>query len=1183
MGDGGNRVLFEPSRYRGWKQGRDPVEDAVENHRPAPNPKDSTAIQSLQQIGFIELLDQDLRPTFIIDLDGDSHDPPGGPLRPVFCNAILHVSRSLKSTILGHSSTDEPHLNSNNGPITSYADFAAWARRPLEEQARDGSLLSIVYYGILWKSSTVGGHWRIISGTEFNSIAPYLSHFSGYQIADLPPSFTLGGLSVDGLVRLRNSFFDVQYDFTRSPTTHHLPPHLQFFRSIDWSSTPLGPISAWSSELRLLCNIVTADINPAVLFWGPESVMIYNKTYVKFLGEKHPSAMGQSAAIALVEVWEQVDALLEEGRRACKPVEVEDALFCLYRHGYLEECYFSSTFLPLVDEDGEIVGFYESVIETTKRIVCDRRAKVLRQIEAESIKGCSLQEFWDRVNKILNEDPQDVPHANVYSIGETGSREYDSEKLSQQYEVEEYGTLGLKVWKNREEMISTFFKASQSTGPTILEVEEGVSQESPSKRVKHQECHLNKPHQKVLVCPLRLFDDTVWKFFVMAFNPQRPLDEGYLEFANSLSTILIASMKEIILAQEAEIEQARLEEELKRRTLEVKLEETRFARIAESAPVAIWIESVTDGIKFRNQKWWEITQHPRDSDKPFAWLDIVHERYADEMQNIRQILHEKGKISLELELRRLWTTSELSGGNMPVAGQESHAWVLCSIRVDEYHEDGRVKSVVGVMTEISHQKWAEGEEARRKEDALESKRQQEAFVDMVSHEVRNPLSAILLSAEEIRESLEKIAPTRTLSKEVLTNNLDAVAIIVQCALHQKRIVDDILCMSKLDSNLLMITPVAVQPTKIVQDTLNMLASEARRACITMKMNIEDSYKDLGVDWVLLDPSRLKQVLINLVTNAIKFTASRPKRRITVSMAASFEPLSNECGDIRYVSSKLKSQDVVSGSGWGTGEILFIHIAVTDTGRGLAPQEKELLFQRFSQVSPRTHVQYGGSGLGLFISRTLAEMQGGEIGVASESEKGSTFAFYVMTRRTVKPEVPSSSTATAASSPSPIILTPTANINRLENANTQTTEQQRKITPPLHVLVVEDNIINQTVLKKALQSLSWTVHVANHGLEALSFLAKTRFTPGLEQTGIKLDIVLMDQEMPIMDGLQCVKRIRAMEEKGELIVENGRRIRVMGVTANAREEQVRVLVEAGCVSLPFYYFFLLRPLQSPPCR
>jgi hypothetical protein len=96
--------------------------------------------------------------------------------------------------------------------------------------------------------------------------------------------------------------------------------------------------------------------------------------------------------------------------------------------------------------------------------------------------------------------------------------------------------------------------------------------------------------------------------------------------------------------------------------------------------------------------------------------------------------------------------------------------------------------------------------------------------------------------------------------------------------------------------------------------------------------------------------------------------------------------------------KAKRVDQTVGPDWGEGEEIYLEFAVQDTGRGLSPEELGVLFQRFQQASPRTHVQYGGSGLGLFISRELTELQGGEIGVSSESGKGSTFAFYVKCRR-----------------------------------------------------------------------------------------------------------------------------------------------------------------------------------------
>lgn len=108
--------------------------------------------------------------------------------------------------------------------------------------------------------------------------------------------------------------------------------------------------------------------------------------------------------------------------------------------------------------------------------------------------------------------------------------------------------------------------------------------------------------------------------------------------------------------------------------------------------------------------------------------------------------------------------------------------------------------------------------------------------------------------------------------------------------------------------------------------------------------------------------------------------------------------------------RAKRTDQTFGPDWGDGEEIFLEFAVRDTGRGLTPEEKKLLFQRFSQASPRTHVQYGGSGLGLFISRELTELQGGEIGVSSEAGKGSTFAFYVKCRRSSEPQEVIESTA-----------------------------------------------------------------------------------------------------------------------------------------------------------------------------
>ncbi len=132
----------------------------------------------------------------------------------------------------------------------------------------------------------------------------------------------------------------------------------------------------------------------------------------------------------------------------------------------------------------------------------------------------------------------------------------------------------------------------------------------------------------------------------------------------------------------------------------------------------------------------------------------------------------------------------------------------------------------------------------------------------------------------------------------------------------------------------------------------------------------------------------------IITKAIKFTRTEPKREIAVILGASIsKPPKDAEPDIQWFPSKDSNslQDLTLAPDWGTGQQVYLYFAVKDTGRGLSEDEKTRLFHRFSQASPRTHVQYGGSGLGLFISRELTELQGGEIGVASEEGAGSMSA------------------------------------------------------------------------------------------------------------------------------------------------------------------------------------------------
>ena len=493
--------------------------------------------------------------------------------------------------------------------------------------------------------------------------------------------------------------------------------------------------------------------------------------------------------------------------------------------------------------------------------------------------------------------------------------------------------------------------------------------------------------------------------------------------------------------------------------------------MAEFSPAGLFIADSQGHITYCNDTWYVISRVPRDSESTDRWIESVIEEDQPMVRAVwRDLVENTKSINVEFRFKASWEDKN---------GNKGDTWVLFSA-FPEVYEAGILKSVFGSITNISQQKWAEKFQKRKTMEAVELKRQQENFIDITSHEMRNPLSAILQCADEISATLSdfRSSGSERISTELVNSNIDAAQTIALCAQHQKRIVDDVLDLSKIDSAMLMVTPVDVQPLNVVQTALKMFEGEVQTADITMEFVVSDSFKELDIDWVKLDPSRVLQVLINLTTNAIKFTTTENKRTITVILAASRgRPSADKEPLVNFFPTRSKRIDQTRGPDWGDGEEVYLQFAVQDTGRGLNDEEKKLLFQRFSQASPRTHVQYGGSGLGLFISRELTELQGGEIGVASEAGKGSTFAFYVKCRKTTPP--------TDSTEQLPISLgrqisdakmRPRIEVTRIKDfastpSPTTAPSSVRQNWADLRVLIVEDNLgkINQRRLVALLAS------------------------------------------------------------------------------------------------------------------
>jgi CheY-like chemotaxis protein len=428
-----------------------------------------------------------------------------------------------------------------------------------------------------------------------------------------------------------------------------------------------------------------------------------------------------------------------------------------------------------------------------------------------------------------------------------------------------------------------------------------------------------------------------------------------------------------------------------------------------------------------------------------------------------------------------------------------------------------------------------------------------------------------------RQSMRDV-DTATITKRLqgcTSNMTEAADTIMACTVHQKRIIDDILSLSKLDSNLLEICPSAFQVKTFLEQVESTFRFEATQAGVTFTTTPDPSLNQLGIDWIEADPGRIMQVLVNLVANAIKFTKDSPgTRNVTLRVGASSSRPADVFVDLMMVASPSSSQkDEATAAVAANKQELYLWCSVKDTGCGMDSASMKRIFSRFIQASPKTYSKYGGSGLGLFISRKLVALQGGEIGFASQENVGSTFAFYAKASRAVSPD----NALTVPSSPGKPADIKNANAGH-PTAGFKTSKSQGK--PQLSVLLVEDNLVNQRVLKKQLQQHGYIVHTADNGQKAFDFIKASQHWqsyPDTAGSGSCIDVILMDVEMPVMDGLQCAKMIRTAQNNGQI----NKHLQIVAVTANARPEQLKRATEAGmddAISKPFRVKDLVRVIE-----
>ena len=358
--------------------------------------------------------------------------------------------------------------------------------------------------------------------------------------------------------------------------------------------------------------------------------------------------------------------------------------------------------------------------------------------------------------------------------------------------------------------------------------------------------------------------------------------------------------------------------------------------------------------------------------------------------------------------------------------------------------------------------------------AKKANRAKDEFLANVSHEVRTPMNGVVGMAE-----LLMATPLSPEQREYTTT-------IAESARLQLVILNDILDSAKIDSGKLTLENLAFCPSDLLKDVWRAFHPIARKKGLRLELDLTDV-----LPVVKGDPLRVRQVLSNLVNNAVKFTQE---------------------GSIR-----------ITASAQGAGDVTTITFSVIDTGIGIEPAAQANIFDKFTQADCSTTRYFGGTGLGLSICRRLVELMGGSICVESASGAGSRFSFFV--------RFPVAEMAPERACSQPVI---------------------NKLTATNPILVVEDNPVNQKVATAILRSFGLSVDLARDGLEGVEKCRAREYSA-----------VLMDCQMPGMDGFEATRRIRS---------ERGSAVPIIALTAAVASSDKKLAMEAGMDD------FLEKPVQ-----
>lgn len=661
----------------------------------------------------------------------------------------------------------------------------------------------------------------------------------------------------------------------------------------------------------------------AIIFWGPQQHQIYNDGYAAIMGPRHPRYFGATYGECWPDTYPVIHpwmvGVLERGEVR----QVENTLFVLTRHGFTEEAYFTFTFSSLRDDDDRIAGIFQPVIETTGFVLAERRAATLRDLAARSGDEAS-------VLLPLASNPKDIPFALLY-VEDGAGRVTLSDSVG--------------VGPHRE------YGAAAEVARRVFErnADEELEDVGALLGGPHLGCWSDRTRSAVALGVRAASGARPLAVLLLGVTPRLRYDVRYRSFFHSVAQQIAASLaasratsaqSELLARQEA----ARREAELHREHLMALLTQAPTPIVLLRGPSYVVELANPHTLKLWGRTGEQVLGRPLLEALPElrgqVFEDLLHDVYTT---GVAHVSHrpEVAKIdrtgSGELEDRFL-------------------TFVYAPLRLASGAIDGILVLAFDVTDQVRARDQVEGLRAAA-EAASQTK---DEFLAILGHELRNPLAPILTAAHLLR----------TRSGGAFERELD---VIDRQASHLVRLVDDLLDVSRITRGKIELRRERVELARIVERAIEMVTPvlEERRHVL----DVQVAASELAVD---ADPSRIAQVLANLLSNAAKYTEKGG--RITLGARR-------------------------------TGE--EIAVSVKDTGMGIEPDMLPRVFDLFAQAPQALDRARGGLGLGLAIVRRLTELHGGRVVAHSDGKgRGSEFTITLP----IAPASRLSETAEASSAP-----------------------------------------------------------------------------------------------------------------------------------------------------------------------